>query len=218
MNARVNVGGGTLPAQPLLPKRVGLLGGSFNPAHSGHLLISQLALDILALDQVWWLVSPQNPMKRGDDMAPFPDRLARATEFVAAEPRILVSDLEQRLGTRYTAHTLAKIKARWGGIRFVWIMGADNLVNIHRWREWTKIFRAMPVAVFDRPTYSFRAKSGVAARRFAVNRVSQTRAAGLADHPAPAWAFLSAATDTASATAIRQEKSGVPSGATNHRA
>ncbi len=217
MTAPVNGGGGA-PGHRLLPKRVGLLGGSFNPAHSGHLLISQLALNILALDQVWWLVSPQNPMKLAHDMAPFGGRLADAKVFAAAEARIVVSDLERHLGTRYTAETLPKIKARYGGIRFVWVMGADNLAQIHRWRQWTQIFRSVPVAVFDRPTYSFRAKSGVAARQFAGNRVSQARAAGLADQPPPAWAFLSAETDSASATAIRREKSGLRSGATDHRA
>ena len=218
MIAPVNGGSGRRPGRSRLPKRVGLLGGSFNPAHSGHLLISQLALEILALDQVWWLVSPQNPMKLAHDMAPFSVRIAHATDFAASEPRILVSDMELHLGTQYTADSLPKIQARFGGIRFVWIMGADNLVQIHRWRQWTRIFKSMPVAVFDRPTYSFRAKSGIAARRFAANRVSQTRAAGLADQPAPAWAFLSAATDTKSATAIRKEKMGLRSGATDHRA
>jgi len=219
----VNSDVGKPPAQsllpkPILPKRVGLLGGSFNPAHSGHFLISQLALKILALDQVWWLVSPQNPIKLARDMAPFSVRFTNATEFAEIEPRILVSDLELHLGTQYTADTLPKIKARFGGIRFVWLMGADNLVQIHRWRQWTQIFKSMPVAVFDRPTYSFFAKSGIAARRFATSRVSQARAAGLADQPAPAWVFLSAATDTASATAIRKEKMDLRSGAINHRA
>ena len=199
------------------PRRVGLLGGSFNPAHSGHLRISQLALDILALDQIWWLVSPQNPMKPARDMAPFDERMTQASEVAAADGRLRVSDLERRLGTQYTADTLAMVKARYGGIRFVWIMGADNLAQIHRWRQWTRIFRAVPVAVFDRPTYSFRAMSGVAARRFARHRVERARTAGLADRQPPAWAFLPAAIHT-SATAIRNEKSGLISGVTGHRA
>lgn len=200
------------------PKRVGLLGGSFNPAHSGHLHISRLALELLRLDQVWWLVSPQNPMKPTRDMAPFDTRMQQASSVAAAEPRIHVSDLEKRLGTQYTADTLPMVKARFGSLRFVWVMGADNLAQIHRWRRWTRIFRTVPVAVFDRPTYSFRAMSGVAARRFSKHRIDRARAASLADRQPPAWVFLSAAFDTASATAIREENSSLRSGVPDHRA
>ena len=195
-----------------------MLGGSFNPAHSGHLHISQLALDLLALDEVWWLVSPQNPMKAAASMAPFEARMGRAAEVAAAEPRVRVSDQERRLGTRYTADTLPALQAAFSAIRFVWIMGADNLARIHRWRRWTNIFRAVPVAVFDRPTYSFRATRGAASRRFARHRIERGRAASLADQPPPAWVFLSAAHDMASATAIREEKTSLRSGAPGHRA
>lgn len=212
------VGGGDPKTGSPIPKRVGLLGGSFNPAHSGHLRISQLALELLSLDQMWWLVSPQNPLKSPRDMAPFEARLHQARTVAEVEPRIQVSDLEKRLGTQYTADTLPMVKARFGGIRFVWVMGADNLAQIHRWRQWTRIFRAVPVAVFDRPTYSFRAMSGVAARRFSKHRIDRARAASLANRQPPAWVFLSAAFDTASATAIREENSSLRSGVQGHRA
>ena len=148
-------------------------------------------------------------------MAPFEARVTHAKEFTAKEPCILVSDLEMRLRSRFTADTLPKLKARFGSTRFVWLMGADNLFQIYRWHEWTRIFRSMPVAVFNRPTYSFRAKSGVAARHFAANFLPQTRAASLANQPPPTWVFLSAAMDTSSATAIRKREKILRSGEKN---
>ena len=132
-------------------RRVGLLGGSFNPAHEGHLHISRLALDHLGLDELWWLVSPRNPMKPARGMASFDERLAGA-RTVAADPRIAVSGIERRLGTRYTADTLRALGARFPRIAFVWVMGADNLAQISRWKDWTAIFEAVPIAVFDRPS------------------------------------------------------------------
>jgi nicotinate-nucleotide adenylyltransferase len=188
------------------PSRVGLLGGSFNPAHPGHLHISQLALDILALDAVWWLVSPQNPLKASKDMAPLDGRLAEARERAAPEPRIFVSDLERTLGTRYSVDTLSALVERYPATRWVWIMGADNLSELHRWKEWTRLFELAPVAVFDRPTYSFNALQGVAAKQMAQHRVTRINAATLADMNPPAWMFLWSAFDPASATAIRESK------------
>ncbi|MBT4905881.1 MAG: nicotinate-nicotinamide nucleotide adenylyltransferase, partial [Rhodospirillaceae bacterium] len=128
-------------------RRIGLLGGSFNPAHDGHRHISQLALARLGLDEVWWLVSPQNPLKSEAGMAPFESRLESA-DRIACDRRIRVSALEAELGTRYTADTLKALQNRYPAARFVWLMGADNLVQISRWRAWTQIFKTIPIAVF----------------------------------------------------------------------
>ncbi len=194
-------GAGHLPATA--PARVGIVGGSFNPAHSGHLHISQLALDILALDAVWWLVSPQNPLKASTDMGPLQDRVAEARALAAPEPRIFVSDIERLLGTRYSVDTLNALLERYSGTRWVWIMGADNLSEVHRWKDWTRLFELVPVAVFDRPSYSFQALQGPAARQFQQHRVSRGDASALADLTPPAWMFLWSSFDPASATAIR---------------
>ncbi len=191
--------GGRLPARG---QRIGLLGGSFNPAHAGHRHVSLEALRRLRLDAVWWLVSPQNPLKRTDGMAPLAERLARARQ-VAAHPRILASDLESLLGTRYTADTLRTLRRRLPGRRFVWLMGADNLVQIDRWESWTEIFHTLPVAVLARPTYSLRASSAKAAQRFRRRRLPEARADRLAAARPPAWAFLHIRLSALSATEIR---------------
>ena len=184
-------------------QRVGLLGGSFNPAHEGHLHISLLALEHLGLHELWWLVSPQNPLKPAHGMAAFEARLAGARE-AADDPRIVVSDMERRLGTRYTADTLRALTRRFPRIGFVWVMGADNLAEISAWRDWTAIFETMPIAVFDRPTYSYGALGSGAARRYASARIDQRRARGLAGLDPPAWVFVRDKLHAASATAIRE--------------
>jgi len=182
--------------------RIGLLGGSFNPAHIGHLHISHLALDRLGLDQVWWLVSPQNPLKPEDGMMPLPERL-KSARAIARGRDFWVTDMEKDLDTQYTAETLKALKGRFPEYRFVWIMGADNLIDIARWNNWTEIFGAVPVAVFARPAYSFKALVSAAARRFAGNRVNESRADGLVDMKPPAWVFLHIPLSPASATRIR---------------
>ncbi|MGH6982141.1 MAG: nicotinate-nucleotide adenylyltransferase [Stellaceae bacterium] len=189
----------------LAPRRVGLLGGSFNPAHEGHRHISLEALKRLGIDEVWWLVSPQNPLKPGDGMAPLAKRLAGAGA-AARSPRIRVLDFETRLGTRYTVDTLTAIGRLFPRTRFVWLMGADNLQQIRHWRRWQEIFRRVPIAVLDRPTYSRAALSDLAARAFARSRVSPGAARRLADMKPPAWTFLPIKLDQRSASAIRQEK------------
>lgn len=188
---------------------VGLLGGSFNPAHEGHLHISREALKRLNLDQVWWMVSPQNPLKSESGMAGFEDRLQSA-KTMARDPRIRVTDIERRLGTRQTADTLGKLTKMLPEIRFVWLMGADNLLQIHRWYRWTKIFTTVPLAVFARPTYDSRALAGQAAARFARAYLPDRFAPGLAYRAPPAWVFLAIRRHAASATAIR-ESGGFPS-------
>lgn len=184
--------------------RVGLLGGSFNPAHDGHLHISHLALEKLALDEVWWLVSPQNPLKPVDGMAPLNQRLSKA-RAAATDPRIRATAIEQDLGTRYTADTLAALRTRFPNVRFVWLIGADLLIQMPRWKKWRTVFRAVPIAVFPRPFYSFRALRGTVAKRFARARVNPRRATKLADMAPPAWTFLKTPLHSASATRLRAE-------------
>ncbi len=186
-------------------RRVGLLGGSFNPAHGGHRHISLEALKRLKLDEIWWMVSPQNPLKPIDGMAPFAARMLKA-EQVAAHPRIRVTAVEADLGTRYTADTLKALRARHPRARFVWLMGADNLAQAHRWDRWETIFRTVPVAVFARPTYSLRALASRAARRYAKSRLRRGLGGRLADRSPPAWAYLLAPLDTTSATDIRASR------------
>lgn len=187
--------------------RIGLLGGSFNPAHAGHRHISIQALRRLGLDEVWWLVSPQNPLKPPAGMAGFAARMAQARR-AARHPRIRVSDLEARLGTRYTADTLAALRRRFPRHRFVWLMGADNLRQIPAWQHWTRIFTELSIAVFDRPSYSLRALAGKAARRYWHFRLRPRQAKRIAARRPPAWVFLHIPLHPASATAIRARRGG----------
>ncbi|MDP6344282.1 MAG: nicotinate-nucleotide adenylyltransferase [Alphaproteobacteria bacterium] len=180
--------------------KVGLLGGSFNPAHAGHRHISLLALHRLGLHQVWWLVSPQNPLKPETGMAPLPERLA-AAEALADDPRIRVSDIESRLGTRYTVDTLAALRRRFPEHAFVWLMGADNLLQMPKWHRWTEIVEGVPFAVFDRPGHGHGALAGLAARRYARHRVRRPRELPL--RRPPAWCFLFSPLHPASSTSIR---------------
>lgn len=186
-------------------RAVGLLGGSFNPAHDGHRHISLIALKRLRLDAVWWVVAPRNPLKDAGDLAPYACRLAQA-RAVARHPRIRVSDIERTLGTIYTVDTLTRLRQRFPKIRFVWLIGADNLIQISTWERWEQIFALVPVAVFARPPYAFKAHASVAARRFAGARVSETRAAGLARRSPPAWTFLHIRPHPGSATVIRARR------------
>lgn len=183
---------------------MGLLGGSFNPAHEGHRYISLEALKRLDLDQVWWLVSPQNPLKETTGMAPLAQRLGTARE-VARHPRLKVLALETRLGTRYTADTLVRL-ATWRGFRFVWLMGADNLAQLHRWRRWRRIMTTCGVAVFERHPYSRRALAAPAADEFAGSRLPEARLKELAEVEPPVWAYVRLRPHPASATAIRAGK------------
>lgn len=182
--------------------RVGLLGGSFNPAHGGHRRISLLALDRLALDEVWWLVSPQNPLKDRAGMAPLPARLARARE-VARHPRIRVTALEAELGTTRTLDTLRGVQRRYPQARFIWLMGGDNLADFHRWWRWRDIASAAPIAVIARPHYIGRSLSGPA-MAWLRRRVHPARdAAGWTDWPLPALVLLQGRLDRRSATELR---------------
>lgn len=186
----------------LPPRRVGILGGSFNPAHEGHRHISLEALKRLELDEVWWLVAPQNPLKSARGMAPFKKRFAGAVH-AAHHPRIRVLDLEARLGTRYTADTVRELRRSFPRVRFVWLMGADNLSQIRYWDRWTEIFSSVPIAVFARPTYCLKGLAELAAKRYARRRVAPEAARCLADLAPPAWVFIPIRLDRNSATEIR---------------
>jgi nicotinate-nucleotide adenylyltransferase len=179
------------------------LGGSFNPAHRGHLHLSLTAFRHLDLDEIWWLVSPQNPLKPVASMAPFADRFVGAQRVAAAHPRIRVSDFEARLRTRYTADTLKALRRRFPRIHFVWLMGSDNLAQLRHWQCWPEIFATIPIAVFDRPSYSANALAQLPAQRFARRRLKGAATRHLAEASPPAWAFFHTRLDPTSATEIR---------------
>lgn len=183
--------------------RVGLLGGSFNPAHSGHRKIALAAREALGLDEVWWLVSPGNPLKRAGGMAPLPTRFASAVRQARRAP-IRVSAIERELGTRYTVDTLRRLKRRYPRVAFVWLMGADNLAQFHRWRDWKGIARAMPIAVIARPGYDARAIASPAMAWLRRYRRSAASLKSRGGWSAPALVFMRFDPDPRSATAIRR--------------
>ena len=183
--------------------RVGLLGGSFNPAHDGHRHIAESALRLLGLDEVWLMVSPQNPLKPVAGMAPLDVRLASAAAMAAPHPRLKACALESRWGTRYTADTLAMLKRRFRRSRFVWLMGADNLAQFQRWARWDRIFKTVPVAILARGPYSAHTLATKPAHRFKHCRSGGEGARSLSAKPPPAWVFLHIRRHPASSTAIR---------------
>jgi len=191
------------PLPRLTDRRIGLLGGSFNPAHEGHVHISLEALKRLGLDEVWWLVSPQNPLKAANGMASLADRMNSARAITAPHPRLRVTDLERALGTRYTIDTVRALRQRHPHARFVWLMGADNLAQIDRWHAWQQIFHLVPVAVWARPSYCFRALAAKAARRFAGARLQENAGRLLPATDPPAWVFVHGRLNPLSATLIR---------------
>jgi len=184
--------------------RIGLLGGSFNPAHTGHLHVSETALKRLGLDFVWWLVSPQNPLKPSIGMAPLLDRVEEA-ERIARHPRIRVVDLEHTLGTRYTADTLAGLKRRFPRVTFVWLMGSDSLQDFHRWRRWPEIVAGVPIAVVTRPGTVLAGLRAAPLLRFAGAR--RTGTVLLRARP-PAIVILDGPRNAQSATVIRAQEEG----------
>jgi nicotinate-nucleotide adenylyltransferase len=179
---------------------IGLLGGSFNPAHEGHRYISLVAMKRLGLDYVWWLVSPQNPLKAAAGMAPREERLGLA-RTIANHPRIVVSDLEAALGTRYTIDTVIALKRRFPQVRFVWLMGSDNLDGFHRWKRWQDIARAVPIAVVQRPGSVMAAAHAPLVQRFPGRLYPPDR--HFADRRPPAIAMIDGRRNPLSATAIR---------------
>jgi nicotinate-nucleotide adenylyltransferase len=182
---------------------VGLYGGSFNPVHSGHVHVAEVALRRLNLDRVVWLVSPQNPLKASADTADLDARLA-AVRRRAPSRRMLVSDIERRIGTRYTIDTVRWLKSRFPGVRFVWIMGADSLAGFHRWKGWSDLAREVPIAVVSRPGIALRSRFSRLARRFAAFRRPAGSGAILARQAPPAWIYLTAPFKAVSSTALRK--------------
>ncbi|HML13272.1 MAG TPA: nicotinate-nucleotide adenylyltransferase [Xanthobacteraceae bacterium] len=181
--------------------KIGLLGGSFNPPHEAHRAVSLLALRRLGLDRVWWLVTPGNPLKDTRALPSLVERVAAARR-VAAHPRIDVTDLEATIGTRFTADTIAWLTRRFPTVRFVWIMGADNLAQFDRWRNWRAIAAAVPIAVVDRFGASA-ATGSPAAQALASARLRERDARSLPDRKPPAWVYLHGLKSPLSSTAIR---------------
>src|SRR5271167_2982739 len=203
---------GTDEAAPLPPtyrippftagQRIGLFGGTFDPPHEAHIGACLLAMKRLRLDRVWWLVTPGNPLKDTRDLAPLDQRIA-AARALAKHPRIVVTGLEARIGVRYTYDTIRHLVARCPGVRFVWIMGADNLRSFHRWQNWRDIAAMVPMAVIDRLGPSLYAMAGSAGQALARYRLPDSEAKSLPGHRPPAWIYLHGLKSPLSSTALR---------------
>ncbi len=189
------------PFQPGM--RIGLLGGSFNPPHEGHALVTRLALTRLGLDRVWWLVTPGTPLKSPAELAALQERVEAARRLIAG-PRVAVTDIEAQIGARYTYDTLAWLARRARGARFVWLMGADNLGQFHLWRHWRAIADLTPIAVVDRPGSTLRAMSSPAAIALAPWRTPERDALRLAGRRPPALVFLHGPRSELSSTLLRK--------------
>ncbi len=183
-------------------QRIGLFGGSFDPPHNAHLSACLLAMKRLDLDRVWWLVTPGNPLKNTNDLAPLHDRVA-AARALARHPRIDVTGIEAAIGVRYSFDTVQYLVTHCPGVHFVWIMGADNLRTFHRWQNWRGIADLVPIAVVDRPGPSLRAASSVTAHALARRRIPERDAASLLTRPTPAWVLLHGLKSSLSSTALR---------------
>jgi nicotinate-nucleotide adenylyltransferase len=185
--------------------RIGLFGGSFDPPHQGHLAVSLVALHALRLDQVWWLVSPHNPLKPNAPSTDIARRVA-AARAIARHPRIRVTAIEAALGTTFTADSLARLLPRLPGALCVWMMGADNLRNFHLWRGWQTIAASLPIAVFNRPGVTLAALSSPTARALWQSRINAEDARALPSTRPPAWVFLPSPHIAASSTAMREHQ------------
>lgn len=196
-----------LPADARLPPlapglRIGLYGGSFNPAHAAHRAVSLIALKRLGLDRVWWLVTPGNPLKDNGRLPPLAARLAQA-RAIARHPALVPTGLEAGLGTRYSYDTVAALVRRFPQVHFVWIMGADNLASFHRWQHWQALARLVPIAVVDRAGCTLSAMGSPAAHALARWRRPEHEASRLATLPPPAWVFLHGLKSSMSSTQLR---------------
>jgi nicotinate-nucleotide adenylyltransferase len=183
-------------------QRIGLFGGTFNPPHEGHLVIALYALKRLRLDRVWWLVTPGNPLKENDGLPSLAERMT-AARALAHDPRLAVTGFEAEIGARYTADTIAYLRRRAPGVRFVWIMGADNLRQFHLWRRWRETAACVPIAVVGRPGSTLRAVSSPAGGYLSQYRIAETQAAIFADIFPPAFIFLHGPQSKLSSSAIR---------------
>lgn len=182
---------------------IGLLGGSFDPAHNGHVHITLEALKRFGLDRVWWLVSPGNPLK-SEGPAPLPARMAKARN-VMQHPKVLVTDLEVDLGTRYTINTLRAMRSRYPNARFVWLMGADNLASFHHWQDWRWIMENIPMGILARPGDRLSARRSVAANVYEAARIKGPASQLLGRATAPAWCYVNLPLNDASSSKIRAQ-------------
>ncbi len=183
-------------------QRVGLFGGSFNPPHAGHRLVSEIALRRLELDQIWWIVTPGNPLKNHNHLAPLGQRVAQC-QAMAGDPAIKITAFEFAHPTRYTADALTLIRQNRPGVKFVWVMGADNLGQFHHWQRWRDIADMMPIAVIDRPGSTLSSRSSVAALALARYRIDEGDAPLLAGKKPPAWVFIHGPRSSLSSTKLR---------------
>jgi len=183
--------------------RVGLYGGSFNPAHDGHAHVAETALKRLGLHRVIWLVSPQNPLKSNRETATLADRM-KGARAMARGPQMIISDAETRLGSQYTLDIIRILKRRFPGVHFVWIMGADSLLTFHRWRGWVQIMETCPVAVVSRPWAALKSRFSPAARRFAHAQVPASEARSVVLRDPPAWVYLRGRFNFTSSTSLRR--------------
>lgn len=189
-------------------QRIGVMGGTFNPPHAGHVLITATALKRLALDQLWWVVTPGNPLKSNGELPSLDSRIAACREMLS-DPRITVTGFEAQLGTPFTAATLAFLTRRYREAKFVWVMGADNLAGFHRWQQWREIMRMMPVAVVDRPGWRHRAMASKAAQAFRSAYVPEALAPLLPSMAPPAWTLLTGPLSELSSTVLRAKRPAV---------
>lgn len=187
----------------LAGQRIGIMGGTFNPPHDGHRIAAEAAVKRLGLDQLWWLITPGNPLKSHDGLSGLESRM-KLVEVFARGPRMKITGFERELGTRYTAGTLSFLRRRFPAVRFVWIMGADNLASFHRWQHWREIAQTMPIAVVDRPGWRHAGLASAAGQWMKRYRLPESEAANLADRKPPAWTLLTIRLSGLSSTALRR--------------
>ncbi len=195
-----------MPVAPVGAK-IGLFGGSFNPPHAGHVLVAELALERLGLDQLWWMVTPGNPLKDASELAPLFRRIALSEDLIT-DKRIRVTAFEASYQVRYTADTLALVRQHNPDKHLVWVMGADNLRNFHHWQEWDEIARTYPIAVINRPGSNMAAEDSVMAQQFSAARLPEAYAVMLATQQAPAWVFIHGPQSELSSTQLREQQAG----------
>lgn len=200
---------GDLVVPPSFPgMRIGLFGGSFNPPHAGHVHVAETALRRLGLDRLWVLVTPGNPLKEKAGLPTLAARIAAARKLMD-DPRIVVTGFEAAFGSPYTWKTVERLVATRPGVRFVWVMGADNLAGFHRWQAWRRIAATVPMAIVDRPEATMAVMSSPAAQTLALSRLGQEQAMALAGRRAPAWVFLGGPRNALSSTDLRRRGIGV---------
>ena len=186
-------------------QKIALLGGSFNPAHSGHVQISEIALKKLNLDYVWWLVSPRNPIKNYENLIPIEQRIEKAKNIISNK-KILVTDIERKINTKYTIDTLKYLTTRYGERKFVWLMGADNLTNFHLWKSWKEIAKIIPIVIIDRPESSLKSLASLAANYLRQYRLDEADSNYLIHKKLPAWIFIHDQLNGISSTEVRNKK------------